>query len=166
MSKEIELTRGKVTIVDDEDYSFLMQWNWYARSGDSPEYYATRSLHVSLENGKYTRKAVIMHRVLTGAPNGYVVDHINGDTLDNRKSNLRVCRHANNIRNMRKSDRPLTSPYTGVSYHKKSGKWQASIKTQYKQKWLGNFIDPVKAAKAYNVAAIKQHGQFARLNEV
>ena len=166
MVKEIKLSRGMVAIVDDDMYDFLNQWKWFARTGDEKVFYACRTVYVMPVDGK--RKAALwhMHRIVAETPDGMVTDHINGNTLDNRRENLRVCMPNQNVKNMQKSTRPLSSPYKGVSFHKQSGKWQASIKTEYKQKWLGNFENQLDAAKAYNLAAIAQHGEYAKVNEL
>ncbi len=100
-----------------------------------------------------------------GFPDGKQVDHINGNPLDNRRENLRICENAENNRN-KGLTKASTSGYKGVSLYKRSGTWRAYIVTNYKQKHLGTFDNPIDAAKAYNVAAIKFHGEFARLNDI
>ena len=155
-----------VAIVDDDMYDFLNQWNWCIRTGDNKVFYAARTVYVMPVDGKRNAALWHMHRIVAETPDGMVTDHINGNTLDNRRENLRVCKPNQNVKNMQKSTRPLSSPYKGVSFHKQSGKWQASIKTEYKQKWLGNFENQLDAARAYNLAAIAQHGEYAKVNEL
>lgn len=100
-----------------------------------------------------------------GSPKGMVVDHINGDKSDNRRSNLRVCTQAQNCAN---SKRPVSniSGYKGVHFYKQYGKYSVKLQVNRKQLFFGYFEDKHEAAKAYNEAAIKHYGEFAKLNEV
>ena len=120
----------------------------------------------------YTRKArgaqgstdlvrVKLHRLVVGAPDRVVVDHINGDVLDNRRVNLRTCTVAENTRN--RSPLRAKSGYKGV-FRKKNGRYFASIVCDMKTHYLGSFGCAVEAAKAYDEAAIRLHGAFAVLN--
>ena len=102
-----------------------------------------------------------MHRVITGAPDGKEVDHINGDGLDNRRCNLRICDGAQNRKNKGPAKSKL-SRYLGVYYYHMPGVWRAACNGRY----LGTFTSEVAAALAYNEAALVQHGEFARLNQV
>lgn len=162
--REIPLTSGYKAIVDAEDYDFLMQWNWYARAARG-HVYATRSKHVQLEPGKRKQVAIQMHQMLMPPPVGFVVDHINGNSLDNRKSNLRICKQKQNVWN-RKSVKGSASKYKGVDWYAASGSWRAYIKIDGKQKHLGCYKNEDDAARAYNKAAIEYHGEYARLNPV
>lgn len=110
-------------------------------------------------------KGFYFHREILGFPTGEI-DHKNGDGLDNRRENLRVCSRLENNRNQRKSKRPLTSKYKGVSWDKKSKKWLAHISIMNKCKYLGVFSDEWEAALAYNKAAEEKFGEFACLNEI
>ncbi len=119
--KEIQLSQGKIAVVDDEDYEYINQWKWsYLSSG-----YAVRSLWSLLGS-----KTILMHRIIANTPIGMDTDHINGNRLDNRKSNLRVCTHAENTRNipMHKDNK---IGYKGVQKHGKS--WRARILVNGKQ---------------------------------
>lgn len=166
--KAIPLTKGQYTLVDAQDYDFLMQWQWNASNGEKgSQFYATRAVYIPLPGGGRKKAALRMHNLIMPPPEGMEIDHINGDTLDNRRCNLRVCIHAHNMRNLPKPrDGRTSSPYKGVSLHKQSGRWQAMIKVNYRQKWLGNYDDPKEAAAAYNRAALEHFGEYARLNEV
>ena len=154
--KQIELTQGKFAIVDDDDYQELNKFNWHFHQG-----YASRNVTIS---GK--QKTQRMHRFVTNCPDGFDVDHENHDTLDNRKSNLRVCSNSENGRNQKVRTYSKSSVYKGVNFNKKTGKWVARIKLNYKDKYLGLFTNEIDAAIAYNVAAIEMFGEFALLNDI
>lgn len=158
--KEIPLTQGKVAIVDDEDFEIFKQYKWHYAAG-----YARRNKR--LENG--SRKIEFMHRLIAKTPEGLIADHINGNTLDNRKVNLRNVTSAQNARNARKKSK-AKSKYKGVTFFKRKkdviGKWVSVIQVDGKSVKLGYFNSEVKAAEAYNEAAIKYHGEYAVINEV
>ena len=157
--KTIPLTKGKETIVDDEDYEFLMQWKWYA-SKIGRSWYALRS---TFSSGK--RGSVYMHREIVQPEKGQEVDHINHNGLDNRRSNIRLCSHKENLTNVRPRI-GYTSHYRGVHWYKNYQKWCARIMAGGQNFHVGYFDDEKEAAKAYNEAAIKHHGEFARLNDI
>jgi hypothetical protein len=152
--KEISLSRGQVALVDDVDYDFVNQWKWYASPSKNGRWYAVRMpTHCKMEK---------MHRLIMNCPDGMTVDHINGDGLDNRRSNLRVCTEAENNRNRGKNINN-TSGYKGV-HVTPYGKYAAAITAHGKQIRLGNFSTPEDAARAYDKAAKQHHGEFAWLN--
>ncbi len=153
--KKIKLTQGKYALVDDEDYSELNKFKWCAAK--TSKIYAFRSKVI---NGK--RRQCSMHRELMQPKDGYQVDHIDGDGLNNQRSNLRVCTPSQN--QMNKSKMPSnTSGYKGVFLLKTVNKWIAQISVGDKDIYLGIFADPLKAYEAYCKACIKYHGEFARL---
>ncbi len=162
--KEIPLTRGYRAIVDDDDYERLSAKRWRAsvmkpRADGSVTVYAIGS--TSLRDGK--ERTLFLHRVVLDAPKGKQVDHINGDGLDNRKENLRICTNAENNRNRR----PYPygdSKFKGVSWAKRDEKWRATIKMNGKRIHLGYFTREIDAANAYDAAAIERFGEFARTN--
>lgn len=119
--------------------------------------------HWKVARDGYVRdsNSVSLHRELTNAPRGLVVDHINGDTLDNRRANLRVCEQRQNLWNGR-PHRDGSSRYRGVSRMRRSGTWRAQIQGKH----LGFFRSEEDAARAYNVAAVQRFGEFARPNVV
>jgi hypothetical protein len=106
-----------------------------------------------------------MHREIAGPGPGQVVDHINHDGLDNRRCNLRVCSHAENVRNQR-GQYGRSSRYKGVSRDRRLGKWRAQIWHNGKHTYLGLHDSETAAAEAYNAKARELFGEFAYLNEV
>lgn len=155
--KEIKLTKKNIAIVDDEDYEYLSQFKWSSNHG-----YATRNITI---NG--IQKTIRMHRLIANPPDGMQVDHINGNRSDNRKENLRVCTNAQNIRNAPKQKNNKCG-FKGVSIkYRKNKKYQyivAQIHSGKKNIHLGIFNTKEEAALAYNKAATKYHGEFAKLN--
>jgi hypothetical protein len=104
--------------------------------------------------------------VLIGLPEPRFVDHIDGDPSNNCWGNLRVATHAQNMANARGKSSHQSSRYKGVTWHKQRGKWAARITTDWRSLHLGLFDDETAAARAYNAAAARHFGDFARLNEV
>lgn len=157
--KYIQLSQNQQAIVDKEDFEWLNQKRWYAKGPDShPEAY-----RAIWEKGKQTN--ILMHREILNAPDGVEVDHVNRNSLDNRRSNLRLCSHSENGMN-RKLQSNSTSGFKGVSWKADKRKWRASIKKDGRQKHLGYFTDITQAARAYNVAAEQLFGEFAVYNQI
>lgn len=152
----IELTRGKIAIVDNDDYIYLSSKSWYADVAG----YALRTEKI---NGK--KQAVWMHRLIMDCPKNKFIDHVNGDRLDNRKVNLRVCEHRQNLANTKIRKDNVTG-FKGVSVTKRSTSFEAKIQHQGKNIYIGRFKDKLDAAKAYNQKAQELFGVFANLNEV
>jgi len=152
--KEIQLTRGSIALVDDDDFEWLSRFSWRLDSYG----YAMRTT-ARTNSG---RTSALMHREILGLfkGDGLCCDHINGDKLDNRRANLRVCSTSDNNRNQRLS-KDNTSGFKGVCWNKQSKKWQANITVNWKQKSLGLFATPSQAHDAYQKAAIEFHGDFA-----
>lgn len=156
--REIKLTQGQVAIVDKEDYEELMKHKWCA-SKYPRGYVAVRAESI---NGKY--KMIRMHRQIMQVENSKVlIDHINHNSLDNRKSNLRECTKRENAMNMR-SQLGSNSKYIGVDFIKKLGKWRARINVYDKEIHGGVFMTEEEAAKARDVLSKKYFGEFANLN--
>ncbi len=154
--KLIPLTKGQYAIVWESDYKWLIQWNWCARWNEHPKtFYAVR--------GTQTDSMIYMHRFISGLKAGdrLQCDHIKGNGLDCRRSNLRVASNAQNHWNqgIRKGN---TSGFKGVYFRKDTGKWTAQITVNGKCRTLGSFISIYGAYKAYCDAAALYHGDFAR----
>ena len=144
----IPLTRGLHALVDAEDYEWLNQYQWYAAISNRGIFYARRNSPDGV---------VSMHRLIMQAPEGMVVDHINGNGLDNRRCNLRICTQYENALNSRpRAD--AKSRFKGVYPH--HNKWKARVGGRY----LGLFDDEVEAAKARDRKARELYGEHAWLN--
>ncbi len=157
--RRIALTQGRFAIVDPADYERLSRCKWrLCKTKGKNVLYAERSIRRS--DGTYSR--ILMHRQLIRPPGGYVIDHVNGCGLDNRRANLRLATVAQNAWNANK--RGGRSGYKGVWLAKDKGLWRASIVCCGKRRHLGYFRDKRDAAKAYDRAARQYHGEFAVLN--
>lgn len=150
MTIEIPLTQGKVALIDDADLPLVEAHKWC----------------VSIAGYVTSRKTagLTMHRLLLDPPDGVETDHIDGNKLNNQRSNLRGATHQENCRNRsRRADN--TSGYKGVTWNKAAQKWYAGIwLADHKHIHLGTFVDPLVAARAYDDAARKHFGEFAKTN--
>lgn len=157
--KTISLTKGYEAIVDDDMYSHLSQWKWCAQIVGNRVY----AVRTEKATEKDVRKKLLMHRVVMRVTDTKVhVDHIDLNTLNNTSSNLRTCTHSENLHNQGARNSFMLK---GVS-KLPSGKYWAKIGVGGGQMYLGTHKTPEAAALAYNEAAKKYHGEFARLNEV
>lgn len=158
----IPLTQGQYAIVDSEDFDVLDTYNWYAQySKNSDTFYALRS---TWSKGANIREVESMHRFIMGVKDtDLIVDHINHNGLDNRRSNIRACTHTENLRNQ-KPNKKFSSQYVGVNFCKKSRKWLASINIDRKMVNLGYYLTEVEAAIVRDKFAKKHYGEFANLN--
>lgn len=160
--QQIQLTKGLVTLVDDDDYDYLNQFLWTVNTTSHP--YVVRSAKKRERNGKSAYK-IYMHHVVLKSDRSYVVDHIDRNLLNNQKYNLRLVTMSQNIATA--YFRPKgTSQYRGVSWDKRRSVWECKIKVHKKSIFLGYFDDEAKAAMRYNQAALTYFGEFAALNEV
>ncbi|MBW8038569.1 MAG: endonuclease [Planctomycetes bacterium] len=153
---KISVGRSRHAIVDLEDLPKLSPIRWYA-SSDRTSY--TVYAHTHDNKGQNN---IYMHHFVLGVK-GVIVDHINGNGLDNRKSNLRICTQKQNRRSSRKRKK-FSSIYKGVHWYERTKKWEAQIGLDGKNKSLGYFKLEEDAAKAYDKAAVKYYGDFACLN--
>lgn len=156
--REIELTQGKVALVDDEDFEWLNQWKWCAVK-------SKRSFYVIRTSYKPRKHTIRMHRLIMNAPNGAIIDHKDNNGLNCQKSNLRICTNQQNCCGKRLR-LGYSSVFKGVYWCKRAEKWISRIGVNYKKKEVGLFNSEVEAAVAYNQAALKYHGEFARLNNI
>jgi len=158
--KEIQLTQGKVALVDDTDYEWLSKYKWYANKNYNT-WYAVRN--VRLPNGK--RYKVLMHRVILGLEpdDNRQSDHKNHNGLANWRDNLRICTGTQNQRNQ-SPQKNCSSKYKGVSWDKSRCKWRTIINVNGHNVHLGLFVSEIEAAKTYDTAARKHYKEFALTN--
>lgn len=160
--KKIKLTKGYVALVDNEDFESVSKIKWSVIIQSSGRCEAMGNIGYGRKNTDPIR----MHTLIMNPPKGMTIDHINHNALDNRKSNLRICTNRQNNRN-KKAPSNNTSGFKGVVWHKGGNKWMAQIRIDNDEHlYLGLFKDKIAAAKAYNEAALKHHGEFAFLNEI
>jgi hypothetical protein len=163
MVKKIQLSQGRWTWVDDEDFERVNQYNW-SYSNMSGNQYALRS--VTKDDGKRTSQ--LLHRFIMGEeniPKGMLIDHKDGDGLDNRRSNLRVATHTQNIINTKRPRKDIkSSKYKGVHWDKERNKWASHVVVNKKRIYLGRFDSEKEAGLAYDIASEKHHGEFASNN--
>ena len=158
--KEIELTQGYIALVDDEDYKRVNNFKWHIK----------RCLNTIYATGWVGRsgrkKKTSMHRYIMGLSlyNKKKIDHTDHNGLNNQKSNLKICTQFENMKNQ--ISNKGVSRYKGVRWHKREKKWYSQIMSDNVRIHLGVFADERLAAEAYNLAAVKYHGEFAKLNEI
>lgn len=153
--REVRLTRGYVALVDDADYESVVAsgpWQAVPRKHTT---YAKKGIW--LGNGKGT--TISLHRFITGYA---LVDHINGDGLDNRRSNLREATQRQNLMNRRRMGNSR-QPFKGI-YATAPGQWRARIRVDGRRVSLGTYPTAREAARAYEAAAFLHHGEFASVN--
>lgn len=157
----VSLTKGQVALVDDADYEWLDQWTWKARWHGRREIWdAVRMLY---SDGK--QRELRMSRLIVGAPDGLMVDHINGDTLDNQRHNLRLATNQQNQHNQTRLRRDNTTGYKGVT-QLRAGNYLAQLYLDGVRIRLGVRVEKHEAAILYNEGALLHFGEFAALNRI
>ena len=155
--KYLPLQNGQQTIIDDERYPILYLKNWhYGTNG----YVYGNTWDKKLKKSSY----FLLHRLLLNARKNVQIDHVNGNKLDNRIKNLRLCSNQQNAFNRIKTSG--VSKYKGVNWYKTDKIWYAQITVNYKKIQLGRFKNEIDAAIAYNNAAKKYYGKFAHVNQI
>ncbi len=145
--------------IDEDDYKRLkVKGNFFSVTSHG---YVRFDNYIGVKNGKSLYKHTYLHREVMNCDVNFQVDHVNGDRLDNRKSNLRICTNGDNSRNKSR----ISGKYKGVYFNKINKKWIAQITFQYKNIYLGSFENIEDAAKCYNDKAVELHGEFAYLNK-
>jgi len=166
--KQIQLSNSTaIALVDDEDYHYVMSHNTVWTHMASGAAARSKLKFSKTEPGKGRKMS--MHRLVLrmfDSADGWDVDHINRNNLDNRKENLRVCEHYKNLHNVEKSKRDLTSKYKGVSWHKKGRKWQVHLSVGGRRIYGGLFENENDAALMANEMMSKYVGEFAYLNTI
>jgi hypothetical protein len=159
----IPLTRGQNAIVDTADYNWLNQWNWSALPHRSGKFYAMRNGYTK---GKKNCETILMHRVILGCKDDELGDHKDHNTLNNRKSNLRITNYVGNGRNSVKKSTNTTG-FRGITSYitrRNIKRWVARIRDGKTNSYIGCYESAKEAAKAYDEAAKRIHGEFASLN--
>lgn len=154
--KAILMSTGEIAVVDDDDHDWLSKFKWSGFSPYPGRYYARTAL-----GGKWMN----MHTMIMGVKTGKVIDHKNRNGLDNQRHNLRFCTQSQNLMNRPMTERCKTG-FKGVHRRAVNGKYRALISHQGKDIYLGDFADPVSAAKAYNAKAMELDPEFAWLNPI
>lgn len=152
--RTVDLPGGYVAIVDDEDYDLVAPYRWCQGRG-----YAQVSLYQKGSGRKGKRKTLLMHRLVLGAQRGQMIDHVDGNGLNNQRSNLRFCTASQNQANARRR-KQFSSRFKGVSAH--DGAWVAVLC----RKHLGRFATQEEAAEVYAKAAREKFGGFAYVDTV
>lgn len=155
----VPLTRGYSALVDMEDYARVSALKWQVHIEPDGRLYATAHVPGSGQGGK----SVLMHRFVKGVTDPKIkIDHKDGEGLHNWRDNLRIANNRQNISNQKKH-KDCKNQFKGVS-RLPNGTWRASITVQYKKKYLGRFATEELAARAYDEAARRLHGEFAHCN--
>jgi hypothetical protein len=158
--KKIPLTKGYFALVDDKDFGWLNKWKWHVSVRPHTRYAVRRTKgQERLTDGT----AIKMHQQILGIGKSEKTDHINGNGLDNRRSNLRICSSKQNAMN-RDALKTGTSEFKGVHWHKRDKKWYTRIGIDGRRISLGYHDSAIAAAKAYDEKARELFGKYARLN--
>jgi hypothetical protein len=154
---KLSLPLNEYALIDDEDWETVKPYHWFICK-DYKMFYVIA--HTKNSKGKDT--TIRLHRLIMDAKKGQIVDHINGEGRDNRRCNLRVCTHTQNLQNQHSTCG--ISKYKGVSWHKPISQWRAVLVFNKKGISLGYFKNEKDAAMAYDKKARECFGEFAHLN--
>lgn len=155
----IPLSLGLVALVDEEDYAWASQWKWHASKGRRGSYYARRNR----PRGERAAGGISLHREIAKPLPGQDVDHIDGDTLNNTRANLRCCTHQQNCWNSRRSCRNI-SGYKGVSWSERDQHWRVLLRINGRNTWIGAYDSAEAGAAAYDAAVRRHRGAFGLTN--
>lgn len=155
-AKWIALTQGYFALIDEEDYESVSKNLWTTLVRKNP--YSAYAFRVIKNRPLY------LHRFVMNPPSNMDIDHIDGNGLNCRKENLRICTHGSNMHNYTKPNGEFSSQHKGVTWDKSRDKWLASIKIKGKRVFLGRYDLEIVAAQAYNSAALRLFGEFAKIN--
>lgn len=161
--RQIPLTKGKTALVDDADFEELNKFRWFAEFARNKWYARRKGARAVSLNGRKLRPSFLMHRQIMGNP-PMMVDHKNGNGLDNQKDNLRLATNSQNQANTGKIQSGGSSKFRGVKWEKARGKWFCQIRVSGKNIFVGRFAEELDAAKAVDEAAKKHFGEFAWSN--
>jgi hypothetical protein len=162
--KQIDLTRGAVAIVSDDDYYRVNQLKWRVFMTRTPgKFYAAHDCKKTI-NGIQFRWCILMHRFILNAPPHKQVDHRDNNGLNNTRKNLRLCTNTENSRAKKNKSFGKASRFRGVSWKKDKRLWRATIKAEQKNIHLGYFTNELDAARAYDAAAVKYYRDFSSPN--
>jgi len=162
--KELAISKGLNVLLDDEDYEKYHKFKWYAQ-GTKNHIYAARSVRYG-PHKENKKKCLYLHRLILNCKEDEVVDHIDHNTLNNQKYNLRLASHKENIRNRKNTYCKKDTAYKGVFKQKGSKTWGAQIVVNYKRIIKSGYKTQNEAAIAYNELAIEHFGEFALLNKI
>lgn len=152
----VPLTKGMHALIDAGDLELVRPYRWHAQVARNTAYATTG-------NGQNNNPRIRMHRLIVGPGTGEP-DHINGDGLDNRRCNLRLLTHQQNLRRAKQVHPGSTSRFRGVAWSRGKQRWVVHIKVDGRSRFVGYFYDEVEAALAYDRAARVYHGEFCVLN--
>ena len=146
--REVLVCGGHIALIDDADFDLVSKRNWWMRKG-----------YPSTSNPGKSPRQLPMHRVIMNPPSGMLVDHINGNPLDNRRENLRLCTLSENNRNVSVQSRSK-SGLKGVAWYSAGNKWKVQIQANGKRTHIGYFSNKEDAHRAYCEKAKELHGEF------